>query len=42
MEDRLDIGGSSGLDNSNMDKSSSVCGYSETPGMQTTDINIFF
>lgn len=32
MEDRLDIGGSLGLDNSNMDKSSSVCGYSDTPG----------
>lgn len=32
MDDRLDIGGSSGLDNSNMDKSSSVCGYSDAPG----------
>lgn len=32
MEDRLDIGGSAGLDNSNMDKSNSVCGYSDTSG----------
>ncbi|KAL5285330.1 CRHBP family protein [Megaselia abdita] len=34
MEDRLDIGGSGGLENSNMDKSSSVCGYSDAPGPQ--------
>lgn len=32
MEDRLDIGGSTGLDNSKMDRSSSVCGYSDTRG----------
>lgn len=31
-QDRIVVGGSNGLDSSNMEKSSSVCGHSEKSG----------
>lgn len=36
-EDRLEIGGSTGLDSATMDKSSDICGFSNEPGLLKTN-----